>query len=194
MASARTLVLSIPILFACCSIAVAAAQEAAQPKLSAKALTRDQVAVYQAFLAGYQARSKHPLNVANVTDPFQPDKDDFQGCMKTFPRNSCATEVHQFTDQFSPDIVHLVDPAKYKVASVGDFMQKNDDLDSAVTSAVAAGMMTLSEVLFDRPHHLAAISIDFQCGRLCGHGGTVLFELRKGHWNRSKRFCGGWQS
>jgi hypothetical protein len=150
--------------------------------------------VYQAFLAGHQAGSKDLLNVANVTDPFRPDKDDFQGCMQTFPRTSHATEVHVFTDQFSPDIIHLVDPAKYKVASVGDFMQKNDDLDNAVTSAVAAGMLTLSEVVFDRTHHLAAFNFDFQCGRLCGHGSTVLFELRNGRWQRSKRLCGGWQS
>ena len=113
---------------------------------------------------------------------------------KTFPRNSRATEVHQFTDQFPPEIVHLVDPANYKVASVGDFMQKNDDLDNAVTSAVAAGMMTLSEVVFDHTHRLAALSTSFQCGRLCGHGGIVLFELRNGHWKRYKQFCGGWQS
>jgi hypothetical protein len=72
-------------LLVCCSLTLSTAQEPAQPtKLSAKALTRDQVAVYQAFLASYQAGSKHALNVANVTDPFQPDKDDFQGCKRPF--------------------------------------------------------------------------------------------------------------
>jgi hypothetical protein len=129
-----------------------------------------------------------------MTSPFEPDKDDLQGCLMGFPHASRTKKVHQLADILVNNRVHFVDPATYKVAQVGDFMRQGEDLDSAVQSAFDNGLMSLSEVVFDRGHKLAALNFSFQCGRLCGHGGVVIYELRNGHWRRSKRHCGSWMS
>lgn len=168
-----------------CSTAVAVAQA---PVQSIKPVATNQLEVYRAFLSDWQAGSKSRLNVANATDPFQPDKDDLQGCMKSFPKHSRAMETHLFPEQFTNERIHLSDPATYKVADVGEFMRRREDLDSAVQAAFEAGLMTLSEVLFDRTHRLAALNFSFTCGRLCGHGGTVIYERKNGHWNDRGNF------
>lgn len=178
----------------CCTAAAVVAQEPVQPKVSIKPLTEDQIAVYKAFLTDWQEGSKTPLNVANTTDQFQPERDDSQGCVRGFPKNSGAIAVHLFPEQFADDRIHLLDPTKYKVAEVGDFTHRPEDLDSAVQAVIAAGLMRLSEVIFDHAHRLAALKFSFQCGQLCGHGGIVVYERWKGHWRRSKRSCSSWQS
>jgi hypothetical protein len=177
-----------------CSTAVAMAQESVPPKVSIRPLTADQMAIYKAFLADWHTDPKTPLNVANTTDSFRPERDDLQGCMRSFPKGSRAMEVHLFPEQFATDRIHLLDPAKYKVPEVGDFMHRGEDLDNAVQTAFEAGLMSLSEIIFDQTHHFAALNFSFQCGRLCGHGGTVIYERWNGHWRRSKRSCGSWLS
>jgi hypothetical protein len=183
-------------------MAVAMAQDPAQPKLSTKPLTADQIAVYRAFLTDYQSGSKSQLNVANITDPFQPDSDPMQSdgksgrdsCMKAFPSHIGATEVHLLPNEFTSAKVRLVDPTQHKLADPGDSIRRPQDVDAAVEAGFAAALMTLSEVVFDGQHHLAAFSYSFVCGRLCGNGGTVIYELRNGRWRRSARRCSSWVS
>jgi hypothetical protein len=194
MASFPAIMPSILTFVVLCFTAVAVAQAPVQVQVSIKPLTADQLRVYKAFLADWQAGSKSPLNVANTTDPFRPDRDDLQGCMRSFPKDSRAMEVHLFPEQFANDRIRLLDPAKYKTSEVGDFMLRREDLDNAVQAAIEAGLMNLSEVIFDRTHRLAALNFSFRCGRLCGNGGTVIYERSNGHWKRSKRSCGSWQS
>jgi len=176
-----------------CVATAASAQDQASPKLSSTPLTADQIAVYRAFLRDYQSGSKTALHVANITGPLQPDDGDYSGCMKAFPKGIAANEVHLLPTGLAPNI-DLVDPSKYKHADVGDFMHDPGDLDRAVDSAIAAGLMSLSEVILDKSRHFAAVNFSFICGKLCGHGGTVIFELRTGKWRRSKLSCGSWQS
>lgn len=169
-------------------------QDEQKPKISEKPLTITQVEVYRAFLASY-LRSGRTLNVADKTEPMEPSKEAFKGCMNRFPRGGSAKKVHIFTTEFAQDDrIRLIDADKYQISDVGDFTRRNEDLDNAVQKAIDAGLLTLSEVVFDSHHQLAALDFDFRCGKLCGHGGTVVFELHHGKWIRSKRSCGGWVS
>lgn len=178
-----------------CFPALLTAQSSTTAQLSKNPLTSEQVGVYRAFLGGYLNGSHAQINLANVTSPFRPDEDDLNGCMKGFPRDSHSTEVHKFANEFSSDNrIRLVDPSKYKTADVHDFMHKGGDLDGAVTSAINAGLLSLSEVSIDHKHHRAALNFSFHCGMLCGSGGTIVFEWHQSHWSRSKRSCGYWQS
>ena len=68
------------------------------------------------------------------------------------------------------------------------------DLNDAVDTAIKAGLMSMSEIVFNRDHRLAAFQVPFRCGRLCGHGSTVIYEEGNGRRRRSKRRCGSWQS
>jgi hypothetical protein len=170
-------------------------QKSQAPKISEKPLTMTQVEVYRAFLASYLDGNGGVINVAEKTEPMEPSEDDFKGCMNQFPKGSSTKKVHVFTTEFAQDDrIRLVDSDKYKIPDVGNFMSRKEDLDSAVQKAVNAGLLTLSEVVFDSHHQLAALNFGFICGSLCGHGGTVIFRLHQGKWVRSKRSCGGWQS
>jgi len=185
----------------CCVATLAAAQDSAPPKLSATPLSADQIAVYRAFLTNYTAGSKRTLNVANITETFEPDTDSMlssgnrrDSCLSQFPAKVHATEVHLLPDSVTTTQVRLVDPTKHKLADPGDAIQTPSDVDSAVDAGLAAGLMTLSEVVFDTQHHRAAFSYSFVCGRLCGTGGIVIYNLQNGRWTRSSRRCGGWVS
>jgi len=182
-----------------CVTAIIRAQQPSPPKLSTNPLTKDQIAVYRAFLADYNSGSKSPLNVANITDPFDSntDSDEKSGrdsCLRAFPHHISASEVHLLPGEFASAKIRLVDPTKHKFADPGDYIHSPQDVDSAVEAGFAHGLMTLSEVVFDTPHGFAAFSYSFTCGRLCGNGGTVIYQLRRGRWERSARRCSSWMS
>jgi hypothetical protein len=169
-------------------------QESLPAKRSTVPLTRDQIAIYKAFLSHWQADSETTLNVANETDPFLPEKDDLQGCMKGFSKGSRAIATHQFSNELADDRIRLLAPAEYKTPTMNDLMNQKHNLDDAVHAAVKAGLMSMSEVVFNSDHRLAAFQFSFQCGQLCGTGGTVIYEKRNSHWQRSKRRCVSWIS
>jgi hypothetical protein len=185
-----------------CLTTFAVAQQTTPPKLSATPLTTDQIAIYSAFLADYQSGSKTSLNVANTTEPFQPDtdpmlsdsKNDRDSCLRSFPAHVSATEIHLLPDVLTNVHVRLVDPAKHKIADPGDSIRRPQDVDAAVEAGFAAALMTLSEIVFDTQHGFAAFSYSFVCGRLCGNGGTVIYERHNGGWKRSARRCSSWIS
>jgi hypothetical protein len=183
-----------------CIVTAAAGQEP-KPKLATTPLTLDQIAVYRAFLSDYNAGSKGALNVADITDTFEPDTDSMlssdnrrDDCLRQFPAKIHASEVHLLPDSLATAHVRLVDPAKHKIADPGDAIHSPADVDSAVEAGFAAALMTLSEVVFDTQRHRAAFSYSFVCGRLCGNGGIVIYNLQNGHWTRSSRRCGSWVS
>jgi len=158
-------------------------------------LTSAQIAVYKAFLADYNKGSKGKLNLADTTDSFQPDKDNFTGCMKDFSRSSKSLKVHNLTQALGQDPnANLVDIDTYKVKDMGKWMEQGQTLDTAVDSAISAGLLILSEITFDRTGHYAAFSYSFHCGNLCGNGATIIYKLTNGKWLRTKRFCGYWLS
>ena len=57
----------------------------------------------------------------------------------------------------------------------------------------AHGLVTLSEINFDKEHKHAIVSFSFFCGSLCGNGGTAVLEKVDGAWQR-KSNCHNWIS
>jgi len=114
---------------------------------------------------------------------------------ENFPRSARALKVHSLSEALTQNpSARLVDPDMYTRSDVGDFMKGPNSLDAAVDSAIDAGVMSLSEVIFDKTHRYAALRYSFTCGRLCGTGSTALYYLSGGKWHRSKRYCPSWQS
>src|ERR1700756_1502065 len=131
-------------------------QEELKPKMSEKPLTISQRDVYRAFRASYLGGSKGTTNIAEKTEPMEPDKKDLRGCMNRFPKGTSARKVHLFTTEFAQDDrIRLVDADKYETSDVGSLMHSKEDLDNAVQKAIDAGLLTLSEVVFDSHHQLA---------------------------------------
>jgi hypothetical protein len=174
--------------------------------LSSTALSADQVAVYRAFLKDYDNGSGSDLNLSELTMPFDPD-DTFteikagEGCLKGLSFASLsAKDIHRFSGEFNEfKRIHLADPEqqrqKIKEADPGVNIRKGVEVKDAVAAGFAAGLLTLSEVVFDRSGKYALMAFSFQCGGLCGHGGIIVFEKQKsGEWKATKRECLSWIS
>jgi len=174
-----------------------------KPRLSESPMTPDQIEVYRVFLSSYTNGSKAPhLNLAKRTSALELSKEVGEGCLKGIDLDSSAhpdSIVHEF-DSKTPLRQHItiVDPEEQnKAVEENDpsrTMRRGTPVNRAVSNAFAAGLLTLSEVAFDKTHQKAVMSFSFVCGGLCGHGATLLFEKRNGHWKELKHDCGGWVS
>jgi len=172
------------------ALAVSAQQE--QPQTVSSSFTHEQTAVYQAFFADYRrGGSQEWMNVTEVTDILQPDDGDYGGCMKGFPNAPPAKVIHRLTQEFGQqNHLRIVDPKIHKVQDPQDGMRTGQSVESAVKAGFDAGLLTLSEIIFDVNHKRAAFHYSFYCGGLCGHSETVVYEKRRGVWKPSKNSCG----
>lgn len=180
-------------------VLTAIAQKPTVP-LSTQPLSADQVAIYKDFLSAYQSEDKDlkfVLNVAATTVPLLIEDSDLKGCARGIAKRDAAAagmSVHRLPAELEGAKAHLVDAKTHKINDPGDAIRKGQPVDNAVDAGFRAGLFTFSEIAFDSRHQLAAFSFSFHCGRLCGHGGLVIYELRNSKWSRSKRDCGGWVS
>jgi hypothetical protein len=171
------------------------AQTPEQPTFSKTPLATDQIAIYRVFLSSYRTGLDVPLNLSDSTEEFKADEMDLKGCLKQFAPANAAIQVHRFSNEFS-DLhnVRLIDVTKHKTADPGDAIRNGSSVEAAVRAGFAAGILRVSEIVFDSTHQLAAISYSFYCGSLCGNGGTIIYELQDGKWSESKRTCARWVS
>lgn len=162
-----------------------------QKQVSSSPFTEDQVAVYQAFLADYRRGRAETLNVAELTDILQPDEGDYGGCMKGFPKSSPTNVVHRLTHEFATqNHLRAVDPKTHKVDVPEDGILNGQSVEEAVKSGFKSGLLTLSEIIFDKNRRRAALHFSFTCGELCGHTETVVYEKRRNVWKASRHSCG----
>ncbi len=180
-----------------------AAQDAdANPKVSGKPLTAEQLAVYRAVLGNWMEHDVSSINLAVETIPLQATEPGGSGeCAKGLDLEPAPSPVvHRFRMQDLSRLgrnIALVDPTRQRKE-----VQDNDpertagqgkSIEDAVRNGFAHGLVTLSEIRFDRRHKSAIVSYGFYCGRLCGNGGTVVLEKLDGFWARKAR-CDDWIS
>lgn len=164
---------------------------------SAEALDGERLAIYRLFLAGYtNGSSAQTLNISERAEPFEADAHEQKGCLSEFrlsDTRAAATDRFSRGDFPSPRY-RLVDPTKHEKQDPGDAIRRGESVDTAVERGFAAGIFTFSEIVFNPAHTRAAFSFSFVCGSLCGHGATVVYELRHGEWKQSKSRCQQWVS
>ena len=173
-----------------------------KPVVSKSPMDADQLSVYQAFLDSYDNGSKARLNLSKVTSALDLAQNKNDPCLKDIefdPKSQFASVVHEFDSQ-TPlrGNFRLVNP-KEQSRSIqrndpGRAIRQGNDVNGAVEAGFAAGLLTLSEVAFDRHHRYAAMNFSFVCGGLCGHGSTIVFEKKDGKWIESNRRCSSWIS
>jgi len=187
------------------SVGLAAGQETpeAKPKVSDRPLTAEQLAVYRAVLHGWMENEVQTIHLAVQTVPLEtsgPTGDE--DCEKGLDLEPASPAVvHRFRKEDLPqlgsDKIVLVDPEKQrKEVAENDpdkTMREGVAVRDAVNNAFAHGLVTLSEIRFDKEHKLAIVSYGFYCGSLCGNGGIVVMEKRNGTWTRKSR-CRDWIS
>lgn len=177
-----------------------------KPTLSKNPLTDEQVAVYRAFLQFYEHGTDKQLNVADTTEwldmsELRQDSD----CLESFGQidfenvQQGRPTVHALAPNLAvAGRIVLVDPARQKETvkqnDPGKTMHEGKPVDRAVSEAFTSGLLTLSEVVFDKDHRRAVMSFSFFCGKLCGNGGIVMLK-RVGHkWKITKQSCREWVS
>lgn len=173
-----------------------------KPVVSKSPMDADQLAVYQAFLSSYDTGSKARLNLSKVTSALNLAEDKDDPCLKNIefdPKRQVASVVHEFDPQTPlQGNFRLVNPEEQSKAiqrsDPGRAIRHGKDVNDAVEAGFAAGLLTLSEVAFDKGHRHAAMRFSFVCGGLCGHGSTIVFEKKNGKWIESNRQCSSWIS
>lgn len=172
-----------------------AAQNQSEPPVSAAPLTADEISIYRAFLSTYTTGLNTPINLSDTTVPFTPRDIDLKGCLQDFGFVPASDEIHHFTTEFSElSNYRLVNPKAHRISDPENEMRNGASVKDAVTAGFKAGIFTLSEIRFDSKHQRAAFSYGFYCGRLCGNGATLIFELRDGKWVDSHSRCSFWES
>ena len=167
--------------------------ENASPIPSKVPLTPDQIAVYRTFLERYDNGGR-PLHLANRTEAFfYPDEAPCGKGLHIMTEDGAIGVVHRLDPSLAiPGRVALVDPDEKPVAGKANDAHKTRG--EGKTSDEAVGLLTLSEIAFDKNHHFAAMAFSYWCGILCGHGGIVIFEKTGGRWKMTEKICGEWVS
>jgi hypothetical protein len=173
-----------------------------KPTLSEDALTAEQFAVYRTFLSFYaRVNGDALLHLADTTDWLDlSDVKQDADCSKSFgplefdePRQSGPT-VHRLDPNLAIEgHIALVDAErqsqKVRENDPSKTMREGKPVDRAVSDAVASGLLTLSEIAFDKKHTRAVMGFSFFCGRLCGNSGVVMLKRAGRHWKLTKRSC-----
>jgi hypothetical protein len=155
------------------------------------------VAIYGLFLDHWSDQGGK-TNVADaVAVATDQELADFSGCLKDLklvrpgggaPQSLLGTALSTRAD------VALVDASTWHATDPGDLIASGQAVDKAVEQGMDAGLLSLSAIVFDEQHKTAVFSFGFVCGRLCGNGGTVVFDLTASGWKRRDIQCGGWVS
>ena len=178
-----------------------------KPKVSGQPLTPEQVAVYRTVLKNYLLKhSGDVLNVADTTEPlkrtgpvFDRTGPVFGYCMAGVELDrpgSSAPVVHKLSQSvlIDPRII-LVEPeqqnARIKQNDPQKVVRQAKAHGKTVTAAEvekfekvaeANGMLSLSEISFDKTHSHAVVTYSFVCGEDCGDGRIFVLEKVGDEW------------
>ena len=195
----------LPIALVLVTFLCAASAPAQRPKarVSPAPLSAEQLAVYRVVLHGWMEGDVPTINLADKTIQLEtegPISDE--GCAKGLEMEPASPSiVHRFRAE---DLAHL---GSDKIVLVDEDRQskevaENDpergigrgkSIDDAVRNGFSHGLVTLSEIQFDKAHNHAIVAYGFRCGGLCGNGGTWILEKQDGVWVRKSR-CQEWIS
>lgn len=171
----------------------------ANPTLTVEPLERDAVSIYKILLQQWRDGSPSLLNVSDKTVPLnvshegwscdciaKVDVENLLAASRRFHRipSGVLSRVKLIDQKRQMAVIHQNDPNKT--------MREGKSVNDAVAGAYAAGLVTLSEVAFDKEHRRALVQFSIHCGALCGSGHFVLLEKTGQTWTMAKQSCGGW--
>ena len=184
-------------------------EDAPKAKVSSDPLTEEQIAVYRTVFDSYSNGSNATLNVADQTETLDLSED--KDCLKGIdldPGNTSTSVVHRLDNRVTKMKKNIVlvngelqqkkveenDPQKLmKRAIDGGERVTEKQLDGSLREAFATGLFAFSEIAFDKRHQHAVLAYSFVCGRLCGHGNTIVLRKVRGKWKQRKT-CRSWIS
>jgi hypothetical protein len=176
--------------------------QTAAKKVSKKPLNEERLKVYRDFLKTWRRDEYPTLNISIELDTIEstgPTGDE--DCLKGLDAEVMpAQAMHQFLASDAGKLgevnINLVDPdLQMKEVEKNDpwsSIQKGNSVDDAVKNGFSHGLLTFSEIQFDKNHSHAILTFGFYCGRECGNGGTILMsKTDAGIWKPTGR-CHQW--
>ncbi len=168
-----------------------------EPVRNTEELSSDEIAIYRILLARWSSGPR--VKVYSKTFPLELDRIDC-ACFKGMDPGTVLAASHtyrylnnsvvtgRYTTLVSPgsDAAHVRDPQ--------EGMQQGESVETAVDKAFDSGLLSLSQIAFDKEHHRAVVGYSFYCGSLCGSGYTVVLEKIGGEWKQTDQTCGGYIS
>jgi hypothetical protein len=157
------------------------------------------------------SNSKDTLNLANTTEPIRQPGALFNGACPKTSQPQVAQDSPSAVHHLDPALVQnlkivLVDPGpqeeKIKKGDPAILMKRVIDdrqdvpqkqIDDATEQAVKNGVLTLSEIIFNKKRNRALVSYCFVCGELCGYGNVLVLTKVDEKWKIYKT-CEGWVS
>lgn len=181
----------------------AAAQDTPKPEISREPLTAEQIAIYRAVLEYTQGGQKHSLNIANVTDPFYFPK--FNGSCPKDDEEEPTPPLHLIVHRLDrsialnagtvlvdPDeqgkIIEKNDPEKLMVSAAREGRPMTDtEISKSVDTAFSTGLVSLSEIVFNKKHTRAMLVYSLSCGRrTCGSVSVIIVKKVRNKWKICK--------
>jgi hypothetical protein len=166
-------------------------------------LAADEIAIYRTVLSQYVGHDADSLNVSSKTYPLDPlNHQGDNECLRDIQLDNLTVASRSF-HELTPSVLvdkkmNLVDPDRQgKLVRENDpnkTIRNKESVDKAVSQAFENALFSLSEIAFDKEHHLAVVSYSFRCGSLCGNGATLVLEKVGDDWKKTNRNCGGWIS
>jgi hypothetical protein len=171
-------------------VLVTAVQDsAARTQVSREELTPEQISIYRVVLKDYLKGAGQPLNVSYWTRELDPSAPLFgKECVRDLNLvRPVAKVVHRLDSRIATSpTISLID---------GELKKKRIREEEAQDIARSSdnGILTLSEIVFDRNHRYAVVSYSYYCGTLCGQGSTLILKKSGEEW-KTTGGCGSWIS
>jgi hypothetical protein len=174
-------------------------------------MTEDRFAVYRAVLADWVKDDRGPVFLADRTEPLDVSGYGVRDCWRGLELEEVLPAYHyhfrpEDLSQLGAKGIVLVDSERYE-RNFSEFVERTktmgmrdapkpasrDQMDELIGTAIDHGLLSVSEIHFDKSHTHAIVSYDFYCLGLCGGGQTIALEKANGVWKR-KAYCTGWAS
>jgi len=159
-----------------------------KPKVSKAPLSEDQKQIYESFVKSETKEGAIHMTLASTTSPLFLSE-YLLSCLKDLHLTNleeAQQSVHVIGSGIAQSRVTLADPRHYKVADPGRAIKNGQDVGQAVAGGFASGIWFVSEIAFDGPRQHAVMKHTFYCGRLCGYGGTTVYEKTADGWVEQK--------
>ena len=145
----------------------------------AQPFTSDEVAIYRDFLLHYPDQLSNIIGMQDTTVAFTPSVPSRD---EQVPPN---LKVPAYSGRkLPPEIMALTDEKEVtaRITAEGHLIDTNRRGPYQGPDGYVRTHLTLSEIAFDSAQEHAAFIYSAICDGLCGQGGMVLYELKKGHW------------
>ena len=177
-------------------------QASTATNISARPLTRDQLAIYQDFLSHYEdfEQISNLLGMQPLTVPFKVDEIfgserslyGPKGCLHDLTLEPQSDAVHQLP----PEIMQFgtLDSVTRRITAAGKLVPQSKRSKYQGPDGYVLTKFTLSEIVFDVKHQYGVFVFSADCGCLGGQGAMLVYERTNGKWKRSTtRLCGWWE-